>query len=288
VLTEHLPNGSLPRPAARALSRLLARAVALPGLLAALALTALALGACESSGPKVQTPARLLYLEGQSLADQGLYSEAITKFQQVADQNPGTLLGSHAYLQIAELRSEQQDWVPAETSYRLFLNANQQSHLTPYVLHKLVKVNHSRSYTGVLFSAREIDRDVQPNRQIILEYQRFFFLYPNSVFLDEVRGYALSARETLAEHERMVGDWYFQRGHYQAAATRYAHLLRHYPSYPHAEDVVARLILAYRRNLQPELADELERVRTARADGPHPDPADGGRRLAGRPAGDGG
>jgi outer membrane protein assembly factor BamD len=256
--------------------------VAVLGLLAALAL-----GACESSGPKVQTPARLLYLEGQSLADQGLYSEAVAKFQDVADQNPGTLLGSFAYLQIAELRGEQEDWVPAETNYRLFLNANQQSHLTPYVLYKLVKVNLARSYTGVLFAAREIDRDVQPNRQIILEYQRFFFLYPTSVFLDEVRGYALSARETLAEHERMVGDWYFRRGHYHAAAARYVYLLRNYPTYPHAEEVVARLIVAYRRNLQPDLADELERVRTARADAPL-EVAGGERRLDARPADDGG
>src|SRR3990172_8715802 len=109
----------------------------------------LALAACEGPKPKVKTPALLLYLEGQALADQELYGEALAKFQDVADQNSGTLLGSFSNLRIGEIRSEQGDWSKAETNYRLFLTVNQQSHLAPYVLYKLAKVNHQASFTGL-------------------------------------------------------------------------------------------------------------------------------------------
>lgn len=225
------------------------------GLLAALALTA-----CSEAKPKVKTPARLLYYEGQALMDQQLYAEAITKFEEVSAQNPGTLLGSFAHLQIAEIRTRQEEWVKAETNYRLFLTANQGSHLTPFVLYRLVKVNYQSSFIGVFFPEREVDRDMQPNRQIIEEYKRFFFLYPDSIFLDEVRQYARAARETLADYERMVGDFYFRREHYRAAASRYLYLLRNHPGYPEAEQVLERLVEAYRRSQQTEQAEVMQRL----------------------------
>jgi len=233
----------------------------LPWVKAALCLVAaLALGACEAPKPKVKMPARLLYLQGQSLMDQDLYSEAITKFQAVVDQNPGTLLGTYAYLQIADLHSRKGDWGKAETNYRLFLAGDQNTHLTPYVLYKLAQANHEESYTGILFPSREVDRDQSANKRIIQEYRRFFFLYPNSIFLPQVRSFARDARQTLAEHERQVGDFYFDRELYGAAASRYLYLLRNYPDYPRANQVLQRLILTYRRNQQPDLADEMERL----------------------------
>ena len=227
----------------------------LPALLAALALAA-----CEAPKPKMKTPARLLYYQAQALMDQELYTDASTKFQEVADQNQGSLLGSFAYLGLADVYSRQEEWVKAETNYRLFLGANQTTHLTPFVLYSLVKVNRQRSFTGVLFPTREVDRDQSPNRQIIQEYNRFFFLYPESVFLDEVRGYALDAELTLAEHERQVADFYYGRGHYHAAAGRYLYLLRSYPSYPDTPGVLRRLVQTYRYNQQPDEAAEMERL----------------------------
>lgn len=240
-------------------NRSLVRRHAAPCLLAA-ALALALLGGCEAAKPKVKTPARLLYLQGQTLVDQELYTEAVTRFQDVADQNPGTVLGSYAFLQIAEIRSLQEEWDKAETNYRLFLTGNQSTHLTPYVLYQLARVNHKASFSGLIFRAREVDRDQQPNRDIIQEYKRFFFLYPQSMFLDDVRAYAVDARITLAEHERVVGDFYFQRGHYHAAAARYRYLLRNFPEYPRSREVLQRLIATYRRNQQPELAEEMERL----------------------------
>jgi outer membrane protein assembly factor BamD len=235
------------------------------GRAVALCLLALAaLAACTQPKPKVKTPALLLYLEGQTLADQELYGEAVTKFQEVADQNSGTLLGSFAYLRIAEIRVAQQDWVKAETNYRLFLAGNLSTHLTPYVVYRLAYVNHEASFTGLFFPSREVDRDQTPNRQIVQEFKRFYFLYPKSIFLPEMRHFAEDAYVTLAEHERVVGDFYYRHGHYNAAAHRYLYLLRTYPDYPDSDAVLDRLILSYQRNQQPDEAAELKRLRDRR------------------------
>jgi outer membrane protein assembly factor BamD len=234
-----------------------------------LALTVLALGAagCETATEDVQAPARILYVEGESLENQGLYSEAITKFTQVTTQYPGTRLATFSYLKLGDILSKQEDWVEAETQYRLFLALNANSHFTPFLLYRLLKVNHERSYTGIIFKAREVDRDMGPNRQIILEFKRFFLLYPKSAYLEEVRPIFRDARETLAQHELVVGDFYFERGQYNAAAGRYLYLLRNYPEFKGSRRVVRRLIEAYRQNQQPAFADEIERIVAGSPDG---------------------
>lgn len=228
-------------------------------LLCAFSLPALALTGCETAAPKFRIPARISYMEAEGLENEGVISEAIEKYQQIADENTGTLLGTFSFLKMADLNFELSNWEEAETNYRLFLTTNQNSHLTSYVLYKLVVVQHRKSITGLFFPSREIERNMEPNRRIIQEFQRFFFLYPNSVFLKEIRSYLGEAHLALAAHEHMVADFYFERDQFNAAVSRYLYLLKNFPNYPESEEVLKRLILSYRRNQQPELADELER-----------------------------
>ena len=225
------------------------------------ALLAVAVGGCELQSPDdVLAPARMLYLEAETQENQGLYADAISNYEKVSAQFPGTRLATYAYLKLAEIYSLQSNWEEAETNYRLFLARNANSHLTPYLLYRLLKVNHEKSFTGVFFKEREVDRDMGPNRNIMLEYKRFFLLYPKSVYLDEVTPFFRAARQSLAEHERLVGDFYFERGLFNASIGRYRFLLRNYPEYQDSEAVLKRLVEAYRKNQQPQFAEELQRL----------------------------
>ena len=224
-----------------------------------LAFIMLALAGCESVEPKIRIPARVSYMQAEGMENQGLISDAIAKYQEIADQNPGTLLGSFSFLKMGDLHFGLDNWEEAETNYRLFLTTNQNSHLTSYILYKLVVVQHRKSITGVFFPSREIERNMEPNRRIIQEFQRFFFLYPNSMFLEEIRSYLSEAHKALAAHEHMVADFYFERGQFNAAVSRYLYLLKKFPTYPDSEQVLKRLIQSYRKNQQPGLAEELER-----------------------------
>lgn len=235
----------------------------LPGvalLLAGLALTALVAACSGASSSQTQQPPRTLFQDGQFLEDSGLYTEAIEKFKTVASENQGTRLGSFAYLRLAELYSRQDDWLQAETNYRLFLSANSNSHLNAYVLYRLLLVNDKKSYTGLIFKERELDRDMDPSKQIILEYKRFYLLYPQSIYTQDVVGIYRAARRTLAEHEILVADFYFRHGEYNAAAGRYLYALRNFPELAEPEYALRRLIESYRKDQQPDLAGEMQRT----------------------------
>jgi outer membrane protein assembly factor BamD len=226
-----------------------------------LALLAVALlSACGPTADQVQTPARLLYLQAQQLEDGGLNTDAAGKFDMLIQQNRGTRLAGNGYLRLAEIYSRQRDWLKAETNYRLFLGANPNSHLNAYVIYRLLKVNDQKAYTGVFFPEREVDRDVEPNRQIILEYKRFYLLHPNSVYLDEAVPIYRDAQNTLAQHEIIVADFYFRREQYHAAATRYLYALRNYTGHMDSQYALSRLIESYKRDQQPDLAAEMQRI----------------------------
>lgn len=235
---------------------------AVPYRLIGLLLLPLALGVvgCADTTRTVQVPARILYFEAETLMDTGLPSEAVTKYQAVVDENPGTRMASFAHLKIGDAHSSAGNWRDAETAYRLFLLSNPNSALTPYVLYRLLIVNHEQSYTGTIFREREFDRDMAPNRRIILEYKRFSLLYPDSAYRPEIQPIYHAALRTLADHEQMVGDFYGDRGQYNAAAYRYEYVLRHYPDYPETPEVVRKLIDAYTANQQPRAAEEMRRV----------------------------
>ena len=233
-------------------------------LMATLLLSALGtLSGCEAQNPDtVFTPARMLFMEAEAKENQGLYADAISRYDKIIEQFPGTRLGTYAYLKLAEIYSMQNDWPEAETNYRLFLARNANGHLTPYLLYRLLKVNHEKSFTGTIFKEREIDRDMEPNRRIMLEYKRFFLLYPKSIYMNEVTPFFRAARQTLAHHERIVGDFYFERDQFNASIGRYTYLLRNYPEFEFAPAVLKKLIRAYRLNQQPQFARELERLQS--------------------------
>ena len=72
----------------------------------------------------------------------------------------------------------QRKWEESETSYRRFLLLNPRSHLTPYVLNRLIALNYERNIYGLFAKSRDYDRNMEPNRTLIREYQRFYLLFP--------------------------------------------------------------------------------------------------------------
>ena len=221
----------------------------------------LLIASCDLQEPvEVQVPARMLYFEATRLEDDEIHNEAEDRLKTLIAENPGTRLGTFAYLKLGDLYSKSEDWAEAELNYRIFLTLNSNSHLTSYTLYRLVVANYENSFTGTFFPDREVDRDMEPNRRLMLQFKRFFLLYPKSAYLPEVLPVHRESRSLLARYELMVGDFYVEREAFNSAIGRYMYLLRNFPEYPESDLVLLKLIDAYRANRQDQLADEMERI----------------------------
>ena len=112
---------------------------------------------------------------------------------------------------MGNLYFKQSKWSDAENSYRSFLIHNPRSNLTPYVLNRLIALNYERNIYGLFVKSRDYDRNMEPNRTLIREYQRFYMLFPQSPYLADVKEYQKRALADLAEHELHVANYYFNK-----------------------------------------------------------------------------
>ena len=209
---------------------------------------------------QVRIPATELYQKAMVAFEDEFYLEALKNFEILIEEHSGTRLATLSHLKMGDLYFLQNKWEESESSYRLFLLLNPRTHLTPYTLNRLIALNYERNFYGLFSKSRYYDRNMEPNRTLVREYQRFYLLFPQSHYLEDVQDYQSRALSDLAEHELHVANYYFDKEAYHSAIGRYLYLLKHYPSFLRTAQVAERLIEAYRLNQQPELAEEMQKV----------------------------
>jgi len=209
---------------------------------------------------EMRLPAMELYQEALISSENKFYQEALKSYEILVNEYSGTRLGTLSYLMMGDLYYKQNKWLESENSYRSFLLHNPRTNLTPYVLNRLIALNYEMNQYGLFFKSRDYDRNMEPNRKIIKEYQRFYLLFPQSPYLTEVKKYYKSAMSDLAEHEFHVANFYFDIGAYHSAINRYLYLLKYYPNYTGTNHVAERLIEAYRSNQQKDRAEKMQEI----------------------------
>ena len=130
----------------------------------------LVLQGCGEEVKKMRVPAVELYQEAFVAFEDEYYQEAEKKFQDLVDEHPNTQLATLAYLKMGDLNFKRSKWEDAEVNYRMFLTLNPQSHLTPYVLNRIIALNFEKNYYGIFFPSRNFDRNMDPNRTILKEF----------------------------------------------------------------------------------------------------------------------
>ena len=107
------------------------------------------------------------------------------------------------------------------------------------------------------------DRDQSDSQKALEAFQDVARLYPTSEFAESARTESKRVLDNLAEHEFVVGLFYFRYGLPVAAVQRFEHLLSTYPDYSEKDKVLYHLGRAYQRQDQPEqAAAAFERLRT--------------------------
>ncbi|MCB0411960.1 MAG: outer membrane protein assembly factor BamD, partial [Bdellovibrionales bacterium] len=74
-----------------------------------------------------------------------------------------------------------------------------------------------------------IDRDLTLAERSILYFQEVIRSYPDSQHTNEAKGYLQKAQEMLADKVYYIGNFYFKRGLYGSALSRYESLVKEFP-----------------------------------------------------------
>jgi outer membrane protein assembly factor BamD len=238
-----------------------------PAVLVSFALL-LAVGGCRS-GPKQDPILKLSAVEslsqGKTLMADKKYGRARPYLLHAFEVEPNSVTGREALLLVADtfyFEGGSTNYIQAEAKYRDFLNRFPTSDRAPYVQ---LQIGNSLAER-----MERPDRDQTTTRKALAAFEDLLRLYPTSEYAAQARDKINQVRDNLAEHEFLVGQFYFRFGLPKAAAARLEYLLATYPEYSHKDKVLYYLGRSYLKGAQPtEAAQAFKRLRAEFPDSPY-------------------
>lgn len=173
-----------------------------------------------------------IFDRAEDLYSKGKYAEARKYFSFVYDTFPNDPLGHKAALRVADtyaVKSDPTSRTEARLRYRDFANRYPNDPDRDYAL---LMVGHT-------YSAKKIrpDRDLANLHEAYDAYQQLITLYPDSSHAPEARERIAVLRDTLAEHEWLVAQFYHRNKRWHGALWRLEYLKENYPEYSKMDDV---------------------------------------------------
>jgi outer membrane protein assembly factor BamD len=132
---------------------------------------------------------------------------------------------------------EKEEYTEALTEYNRFLDLFRGHMLAPYAAFKIGEVH--------LKLAKGIDRDPEPVQKAITAFERVRKDYPGSRYDAQAQQKLEECHNWLAQMHLFVGQFYYRRGSYLAAAYRFEQIIKTYPDRPVAPDALYFLAMSY-------------------------------------------
>ncbi|MFH1092440.1 MAG: outer membrane protein assembly factor BamD [Pseudomonadota bacterium] len=173
------------------------------------------------SGQELDLPPQQLAYDGMENLQAERYTAAITKFQQLKDRYPYSRYAILAELKIADALYLRKDYIEAAEAYKEFERLHPKNEAVPYVIYQQGMCHFNQSNGP--------ERDQVPTVQAIQTFTRLRQIYPDSKFAGMASARLAETQRTLAGHEFLVGQFYFNMEAYKAALGRFLSLIKNYP-----------------------------------------------------------
>ncbi|MGQ0695662.1 MAG: outer membrane protein assembly factor BamD [Nitrospiraceae bacterium] len=132
---------------------------------------------------------------------------------------------------------DREEYPEALAEYNHFLDLHRNHVLAPYVAYRIGEIH--------LKKAKTIDRDPEPMQKAIVAFERVRKEFPGSRYDLQAQGKIEEGHDWLAQMHLYVGQFYYRRGSYLAAAHRFEQIIKNYPDNPVAPDALYFLAKTY-------------------------------------------
>ncbi len=232
--------------------------------LTAVALQLVCLGACSSVTDPAEVykdeTAQQIFQRGETaLRDHG-YQEAIRRFEALEVQYPFGRDTEIAQLHLIYAYYMTSDYALSEAAADRFIHAHPTNPHVDYAYFMRGQANYFQNL-GVferIFTVDLATRDLGQIKKSYADFAQVVKLFPRSHYAPAAHQYMVYLRNTLADHELEVAQYYFDRKAYVAAANRASLVVRHYQGAPAIPKALAIMVQSYRAlRLQQDEMDTL-------------------------------
>jgi len=187
-------------------------------------------------------PKEEAYARGEQLISKKKWELGRQYLRFVAENYANDPIGRQAALKLADSYFDEGTtlgYLEAQTRYRDFRNRYPSSPRADYALFRLAQTADKE--------AEKPDREQTNTRLAATSYRELILGYPDSPYITEARARLQRIRNLLAEHEYLVGRFYYRRKAFNAARGRFDTILQAYPDYSSVDRVLLELGFAQRK-----------------------------------------
>ncbi len=176
-------------------------------------------GPAKAAAPQPQ--AEDIFRQGEDLLAKGKYEEARQKYSSVKERDLDKSYDALVQVRLGDSYYEEARYSEAEVEYKRFLEMHPQNKAAPYVLYQIGMCNFKQM--------DKPDRDPSFSVNAMTSFDSLLKNYPNSPYEEEAREKLRIAKGNVAEHELVVGKYYYKRDSWSAAAKRFKGIIETYP-----------------------------------------------------------
>jgi outer membrane protein assembly factor BamD len=181
-------------------------------------------------GEEIGTAQELAW-DGMDAYEDGDYSKAIEKFQNLKDYYPFSKYAILAELKIADAHYQRDEYEDAIFAYEDFEQLHPRNEAIPYVIYQIGRCYYDQIDTP--------DRDQTPAQKALETFQRLIKQFPRDQYATRAAGHIKTAQKSLAGHAFSVGVFYYKTKHYKAALNRFMSIVSDYPDVGYHRNALA-------------------------------------------------
>lgn len=221
-----------------------------PWLLVALALVLILSASCAKKAevkPSSQAfDPEVAFREANALVEQKQFDAARRELQNIMSRDASMTYAPLAHLRIADTYVMEKEYDAAVNEFRRFLEFYPAHKYAPYAQYQIGMIYFDR--------IEDAERGQDAARKAVQEFEKLNRQYPRNPYRESLVYYIEAARNTIAEHIFLVGNFYFRKDSYEAAVNRYLQLLEEYPDFKKREEVLYRISVGYAKTGDTERA----------------------------------
>ncbi len=195
------------------------------------------------------SPPEAQYAEGERLLNKDRYLEAVERFRILKSRYPYSKYAALATLRIGDTHFAEEAFLEAASAYKIFRDLYPKHEKAPYAIFRMGESHYNTLPTTD-------DRDLDAAQMAIDSYTMLMKDFPNSEYEAQAEKRINELRGRLGEKESYVGEFYYKRELYQAAANRFSYLLLNFPEQGKSEENLYRLAHSFERMGEYSKADQ--------------------------------
>ena len=153
----------------------------------------------------------------------------------------GDTLDNHYHPNVIMKRGEayfeKEEYAEALVEYNHFMDLHRNHVLAPYAAFRIGEIH--------VMMAKTIDRDPEPMHKAIAAFEQMRRDFPGSRYDAQAQQKLEECHDWIAQMHLFVGQFYYRRGSYLAAAHRFGQVIKTYPDKPAASDALYYQAKAY-------------------------------------------